>query len=184
MRRLILAFAVVNVLGCNAAAPNPQATGAAGAAVGTAPTTISTTTPATSSTPGPSASPVLLTIKQAATKYAAAAKTYNTALKTAGEKYGNRSSLKAQKRHWALLAKAEDKFIEAVKAIAFPADIQSDANKLTKAGIVAQRAALSASMSKTLAQLNVRAAEAYKRDLKAVDAAAVLRDDLDLPPNS
>jgi hypothetical protein len=80
-------------------------------------------------------------------------------------------------------AKAEDKFIDAVKVIAFPAEIQPDATKLVKASIVTQRAALSASKAKNWEQLNERAKDAIKADKKAVDLAAILRDALGLPPD-
>jgi hypothetical protein len=164
-------------------------TGAAAPAASTAALTVvasqapATTSPEAPASPTASLTPALLTVDQAAAAYKAAANTFNKAVKAAYKKYGKTLTLKAQKAYWASEAKASDKFIDAVKAIAFPADIQPDATRLIKAEIVAQRAALSASKATNIAQLNQRAAAADKAGAKSVDLAAILRDDLGLPPN-
>ena len=131
----------------------------------------------------PSPTPALLTVDQAAGAYRTIAGAYNKAITAAFKKYGKSTTLKANKAYWAVSAKAGDTFIDALKAVKFPADVQADATKLIKSSIVAQRAALAASKAKNWAQLNERAADAIKADKKSVELVAILRDDLGLPPN-
>ncbi len=124
-----------------------------------------------------------LTIKEAAAAYLAVAKPYNATVKAADKKWGKSSALKAQKRYFAALAKAEDKFIDGLKLIAFPPEIQPDANALLKAVIVEQHRDLSASIAKSASAMLARVKEANKAAVIATDKAAILRDDLGLPPN-
>jgi hypothetical protein len=179
--RLISASVLTLILaGCTGSAA-PAASTAALTVV--APSAPVATAPVAPASPTAAPTPVLLTVDQAAAKYKLAANTFNKAVDAAYKKYGKRLTLKSQKAYWASEAKASDKFIDAVKAIAFPSDIQPDATRLIKAEIVAQRAALSASKATNIAQLNQRAAAADKAGAKSVDLAAILRDDLGLPPN-
>lgn len=179
-RRLVLlvALALVGCGGPTSVAPI--------VAPPTSPVGAPSTSPSSAPAAAPSASPTpaLLILAQAAAAYKAIATTYNEALEVAYNDYGRQETLEAQKKYWAVLAAAADVFLDALKTIAFPSDIQDPADRLITSSIVFQRAALSASKSKTLAELDENATEAGAKDEDAVDDAAILRDALGLPPNS
>ena len=62
-----------------------------------------------------------MTVKEAAAYYAKVVKPYNTAiLKTAWNKYGKRTTLASQRKYYAMMAKASDTFINALKARTWP----------------------------------------------------------------
>jgi len=195
MSRTLCALVLVATLvaGCsgNAAAPSASAVAPTPAPTATpspTPTAAATPVPTASPTleptpaPTPTPTPALMTKDQAAKAYLAAWTKDNTAFTAAQKKYKNATTLKANRALYAALAKAEDAFIERLKAIPFPADIQPDAKALIRADIVFQAGLLAASKASSLDVLLYRAQAALKANEKAGDATAILRDDLGLPP--
>lgn len=175
---LILAATLAMVAGGCATGTTPSSAGSPGAS---AQGLIAPASPTASPTAPP---PAVLTVEAAAAAYLVAATAYNKALAAADKKYPSSGSVSVQKKYWKAIAKAEDAFIEQVKKIAFPPDIQPLADKLISADVVAQRDALYASKAPSKASFPGREADALKSDKKAADAAALLRDALGLPPNA
>lgn len=124
-----------------------------------------------------------MTVEQAAKAYLAVATKANKALRAAQKRYKNATGLAANRRFYAALAKSEAAFIAGVKAIPFPAAIQPDATALIRASVVYRRDVLGASKSHSLLALYDNAMSALKANRQATDKAAILRDDLGLPPN-
>lgn len=125
-----------------------------------------------------------MTVKEAAAYYAKVVKPYNTAiLKTAWNKYGKRTTLASQRKYYAMMAKASDTFINALKARTWPTVAAADIRALLKQEIVFQHRALVTSRSKTLLDLLANARSTVSANDKGADLAAIVRDDLGLPPN-
>ena len=131
----------------------------------------------------PELTPATLTVEQAAASYKAIAKTYNKQLKRLQKKYANATSLAANRKFYAKLAEYEKAFLKGLKAIAFSADIQPDADRLIEAIVVYRRAQLSAAKATTSFEMSTATKAVTTRGLKAADLAAILRDDLGLPSN-
>ena len=129
--RLLLVATVLIVAGCGAAqaAPPPTPTPTPIVIVVT-PVPASPGPPA--SQPAPSASaaasptPSFLTIKQAASAYYQLAKAVNAAGRRADMLYGGSTSLRGYRAYWAIIAKADDKFIDGLKKVAWPPEVQAD----------------------------------------------------------
>jgi hypothetical protein len=140
-----------------------------------------TSAPATS---GPSASQgVSLSIEQAAAAYSAIAEPYNDAIAHADVLYDPRASLKDHQRYWALIAEADATFLDGLKDIAFPREVQAAATTLVKADQAFQQRALAASRAKSPAEAISLSAAANDAADAAADKAAILRDALGLEPN-
>lgn len=133
-------------------------------------------------TPKPSGS--FLTIEEARAAYSAVAEPYNTAIDHAEELYGRRTSLEDHRRYWALIAQADDQFIEGLKKIAFPPEVEADAATLIKADESFQQRALAASRARSLAEVISLSAAANDAADVVTDKAAILRDGLGLQPNT
>lgn len=133
-------------------------------------------------TPKPSGS--FLTIEAARAAYAAVADPYNIAIDRAEEQYGRRTSLEDHQRYWALIAQADGQFIEGLKKIAFPPEVQADAATLIKADESFQQRALAASRARSLAEVISLSAAANDAADVVADRAGILREGLGLEPNS
>ena len=126
---------------------------------------------------------VSLTLEQAAAAYTAIADPYNDAIDRADELYDPRASLKAHQRYWALIAKADATFLEGVKQIAFPPEVQAAATTLIKADTAFQRRAVAASRAGTVAEAISLSAAANDAADAAAEKAEILRKALGLDPN-
>ena len=124
-----------------------------------------------------------LTLEQAAAAYTAIADPYNDAIDRADELYDPRASLKAHQRYWALIAKADETFLEGVKQIAFPPEVQAAAATLIKADTAFQRRAVAASRAGSVAEAISLSAAANDAADAAADKAELLRKALGLDPN-
>ena len=138
---------------------------------------------ASAASPGTQSSS-FLTIEQAASAYEAVAEAYNTAIDRAHELYGSRQSLKDHQRYWGLIAQADDEYIDGLRKIAFPPELQVDATVLIKADVAFQQRALAASRARSLAEVISLSAAANDASDAAADKAAILREGLGLTPNS
>lgn len=148
------------------------------------PTPRAPVTPSVTSAPAsaaPSASS--LTLEQAAAAYSAIAEPYNAAVNRADELYDPRASLKAHQRYWALIATADATFLEGVKKIAFPPEVQAAATTLIKADTAFQRRARAASRAGSVAEAISLSAAANDAADAAADKAEILRKALGLEPN-
>jgi hypothetical protein len=98
--------------------------------------------------------------------------------------YSGRTSLRAYRAYWAIIAKSDDKFIDGLKKVAFPPEVQADVRALIKADVVYQRRALAVSRAKTLSDAQSLQASANRAFDVVADKAAILRDALGLKPNA
>ena len=141
-----------------------------------------TTAPSVSASASAVASPSgsFLTLEAAANAYSAIADPYNTAIDAAHAKYPTRRTLQDHQRYWGLLAKADKAFIDGLKKIAFPPELQADAEVLIKADTAFQeraRAVARASGDGEVISLSAAANDAA--DVVAAKAA-ILRKGLGL----
>jgi hypothetical protein len=121
-----------------------------------------------------------LTTAEAATAYSAVADPYNTAIDRAQAKFGARTTLEEHQGYWAAIAKADKAFIDGLKKIAFPPEMQSDADVLIKADTAFQQRALAVSRARSAAEvISLGAAANDAADVVAAKAA-ILRERLDL----
>jgi hypothetical protein len=123
-----------------------------------------------------------LTIDEAGVAYFAVADPYNAAIDRAEARYGSRKSVKDHQSYWALIAKADQAFIDGLKKVAFPPDIQPAATVLIKADEAFQKRALAASKSRSIAEVISLSAVANDAADVVADKAALLRDALGLEP--
>ena len=155
--------------------------------LGCLPTPRAPVTPSVSSAPAsavPSGSQgVSLTLEQAAAAYSAIAEPYNAAIERADELYDPRASLKDHQRYWALIAEADATFLEGVKQIAFPPEVQAAATTLIKADTAFQQRARAAARADSPAEAISLSAAANDAADAAADKAEVLRKALGLEPN-
>ena len=151
-----------------ASSHNPAASGRDGCVA----TGLSTATPRGS----------ILTSDEAGAAYFAVADPYNAAIDRAEAQYGARLSLKDHQQYWALIAKADQAFIDGLKEIAFPPDIQPAATVLIKADEAFQQRAVVASKSRSIAEVISLSAVANDASEVVADKAALLRDALGLEP--
>ncbi len=126
---------------------------------------------------------VSLTLEQAAAAYSAIAEPYNAAIDRADELYDPRASLKDHQRYWALIAEADATFLEGVKEIAFPPEVQTAATTLIKADTAFQQRARAASRASSVAESISLSAAANDAADAAADKAEILRKALGLEPN-
>lgn len=189
VRAVALAIALASVVAaCGSTVTEPSGTpgplasdpGASTASGSSAPVS----SPAEVASPTVEPTLAVLTLKQAGSAYAAVAKVYNQAENRAFNRYGKKNSLSAQRKYWAAVAKAEGAFIEGIKAIAFPAEVQPDVDALIKACVVARRRELTAAKQTTIAGLISAARKADTAAEKSSDMAALVRDALGLRSNS
>lgn len=165
MRRLLALLLVSTLLiGCGGRTAAPNVTPPASAASSVA--------------PSPSGS--FLTVEQAAVAYSAVADPYNTAIDAAHARYATRQSLEDHQRYWGLLAKADKAFIEGIKKIAFPPDLQADADVLIKADTAFQERARAVARARSLAEVISLSAAANDAADVVTAKAAILRKGLDL----
>jgi hypothetical protein len=136
--------------------------------------------PSTSATAEPSGS--FLTVEQAATAYLAVADPYNTAIDAAQKQYGTRRTLEDHQRYWGLIAKADAVFIDGLKQIAFPADVEDEASVLIKADEAFQQRARLVARSRSLAEVSSTSATANDAAAVVADKAARLRAALGMEP--
>lgn len=143
-------------------------------------------TPSVTSAPASAASSasqgVALTLEEAAAAYSAIADPYNAAIDRADVLYDPRASLKAHQRYWALIAKADAVFLEGVKKIAFPPEVQAAATTLIKADTAFQQRARAASRAGSVAEAISLSAAANDAADAAADKAEILRKALGLEP--
>ena len=163
-----VAFLALLVLGC---LPIPRA-----------PVTPPVTSAPASAVPSASQG-VSLTLEQAAAAYSAIAEPYNAAIERADELYDPRASLKDHQRYWALIAEADATFLEGVKQIAFPPEVQAAATTLIKADTAFQQRARAASRADSPAEAISLSAAANDAADAAADKAEILRKGLGLEPN-
>ena len=141
-----------------------------------APVTPMTSAPASAAPSGSQG--VSLTLEQAAAAYSAIAEPYNAAIDQADELYDPRASLKAHQRYWALIAKADATFLQGVKKIAFPPEVQAAATTLIKADTAFQQRARAASRAGSVAESISLSAAAYDAADAAAEKAEILRNAL------
>ena len=165
-RLLAVAFLSLVMLGCL----SPRA-----------PVTPSETAPASASPSGSQG--ISLTLEEAAAAYSAVAAPYNAAIGRADELYDPRASLKAHQRYWALIAKADATYLEDLKKIAFPPEVQTAATTLIKADTAFQQRAVAASRAGSPAEAISLSAAAYDGADAAAEKAEILRKALGLEPN-
>ena len=115
-----------------------------------APVTPSASAPASAAPSGSGG--VSLTLEEAAAAYSAIAEPYNAAIDRADELYDPRASLKAHQRYWTLIATADATYLEGVKAIAFPPEVQAAAATLIKADTAFQQRARAAARAGSVAE--------------------------------
>lgn len=144
------------------------------------PVTPSETAPASASPSGSQG--VSLTLEEAAAAYSAIAEPYNAAISRADELYDPRASLKAHQRYWALIAKADATYLEGVKKIAFPPEVQAAATTLIKADTAFQQRAVAASRAGSVAEAISLSAAANDGAVAAAEKAEILRKALGLEP--
>ena len=149
-------------------------TGCGGAAATVPPT------PSKTATATPSGS--FLTVEQAAAAYLAVADPYNTAVDQAQKEYGSRQTLEDHQQYWGLIAKADAAFIEGLKGIAFPPDVQDEATVLIKADEAFQQRARLVARSRSLAEVSSLSATANDAAAVVTDKAAKLRAALGVEP--
>ena len=125
--------------------------------------------PSASPTDVPSTSPAgsFLTVQAAATAYSAVADPYNAAIDHAEDLYHARRTLKEHQQYWSLVAKADKAFIDGLKRIAFPPELEDDAEVLIRADTAFQERARAAAKARSVA-------EAISLSAAANDAADVV----------
>ena len=165
MRRYLASLLLcLLVLGCAAGTRAPSA----------AP---SVSTPPSSAVP-PSGS--FLTVERAAIAYSAVADPYNAAIDAAHAKYATRQTLEDHQRYWGLLAKADKAFIDGIKKIPFPPELQADADVLIKADTAFQQRARAVVQARSLAEVISLSAAANDAADVVTAKAAILRKGLGL----
>ena len=122
-----------------------------------------------------------LTAEEATSAYLAVADPYNAAVDQAQKRYGTRVTLEDHQKYWGLIAKADAAFIDGLKQIAFPTDLQDEASVL-KADEAFQRRARLVARSRSLAEVSSLSATANDAAAVVTDKAARLRAALGLEP--
>lgn len=152
---------------------------AVGCAGGTRPPTAAPSASASpSGTPSPSGS--FLSVERAAVAYSAVADPYNAAIDAAHARYATRQTLEDHQRYWGLLAKADKAFIDGIKKIPFPPELQADADVLIKADIAFQERARAVARARSLAEVISLSAAANDAADVVTTKAAILRKGLGL----
>jgi hypothetical protein len=130
----------------------------------------------------PSASPSgsFLTVAAAAAAYSAIADPYNTAIDKAEDRYHARQTVKEHQQYWALVAKADKAFIDGLRQIAFPPELQDDAAVLIKADTAFQERARAVARARSLAEVISLSAAANDAADVVASKAETLRDGLGL----
>ena len=123
-----------------------------------------------------------LTAEEATGAYLAVADPYNAAVDQAQEQYGTRVTLEDHQKYWGLIAKADAAFIDGLKQIAFPTDLQDEASVLIKADEAFQQRARLVARSRSLAEVSSLSATANDAAAIVTDKAARLRAALGLEP--
>jgi hypothetical protein len=138
--------------------------------------------PAVSASPSAAASPSgsFLSVEKAALAYSAVADPYNTAIDAAHARYATRQTLEDHQRYWGLLARADKAFIDGIKKIAFPPELQADADVLIKADTAFQERARAVARARSLAEVISLSAAANDAADVVTAKAAILRKGLDL----
>ena len=138
--------------------------------------------PAVSASPSAAASPSgsFLSVEKAALAYSAVADPYNTAIDAAHARYATRQTLEDHQRYWGLLARADKAFIDGIKRIAFPPELQADADVLIKADTAFQERARAVARARSLAEVISLSAAANDAADVVTAKAAILRKGLDL----
>ena len=138
--------------------------------------------PSAPPTDAPSTSPSgsFLTREDAAAAYSAVADPYNSAIDHAEDLYHSRQSVKEHQQYWGLIAKADKAFIDGLKQIAFPPELQEDAEVLIRADAAFQERARAVARARSLAEvISLSAAANDAADVVAAKAE-ILRDGLGL----
>jgi len=162
-RTLTMLPLVILLLGCSGAA---------------APSTAPSASASAPSAASPSGS--FLTVERAAVAYSAVADPYNAAIDAAHARYATRDTLEDHQRYWGLLAKADKAFIDGIKKIAFPPDLQEKADVLIRADTAFQKRARAVARARSLAEVISLSAAANDAADVVTAKAALLRKDLDL----
>jgi len=143
---------------------------------------VETTAPSVSASPSALASPSgsFLTTEAAAAAYSAIADPYNSAIDAAHAKYPTRQTLEDHQRYWGLLARADKAFIDGLKKIAFPPELQADAAVLIKADTSFQERARAVARARSVAEVISLSAAANDAADVVATKAAILRKGLGL----
>jgi hypothetical protein len=169
MRRILGLLVIgMSVVGCAASAPG-GGVAAPSSAGATAETTPSGSQP---------------TLDAAASAYSAVAGPYNDAIDRAEESYGTRSALEDHQRYWALIAQADQAFLEGLRKIAFPPEIRDAAAVLIRADEAFQERAVLASRARNLAEVRSLSAVANEAADVVAQKAAIVRAALGLGPST
>ena len=137
----------------------------------------------TAPSPSPSIRPATeAEIKAAARAFAKALSTYNRAVDAANNRRGNDNSFDVVTDFYAELAKAEQAFRKALDRIEFPEELATKAKILKDAVADARERDLRAAHARDYGDLVNLSIQAKTAERHAGDAAAVLRELLDLPP--
>jgi hypothetical protein len=91
-----------------------------------------------------------------------------------------RQTLEDHQRYWGLLARADKAFIDGIKKIAFPPELQADADVLIKADTAFQERARAVARARSLAEVISLSAAANDAADVVTAKAAILRKGLDL----
>ncbi|HET9083661.1 MAG TPA: hypothetical protein VFN41_04595 [Candidatus Limnocylindrales bacterium] len=121
-----------------------------------------------------------LTVERAALAYSAVADPYNAAIDAAHARYATRQTLEDHQRYWGLLAKADKAFIDGIQKIAFPPELQADADVLIKADTAFQERARAVARARSLAEVISLSAAANDAADVVTAKAAILRKGLGL----
>jgi hypothetical protein len=149
-----------------------------GCAAGTGAPTAAPSAAASASVEAPSGS--FLSIERAAVAYSAVADPYNAAIDAAHARYATRQTVEDHQRYWGLIAKADEAFIEGIKKIAFPPDLQAAADVLIKADTAFQQRARAVAKARSLAEVISLSAAANDAADVVTAKAAILRKGLGL----
>jgi hypothetical protein len=141
-----------------------------------------TAAPSVSASASLAASPSgsFLTVERAALAYSAVADPFNAAIDAAHARYATRHTLEDHQRYWGLLAKADKSFIDGIKKIAFPPELQADADVLIKADNAFQERARAVARARSLAEVISLSAAANDAADVVTAKAAILRKGLGL----
>ena len=183
MRLLALAFVGAVLAGCGQT-PSPTATQTPTPPVNPSTATIATGTPTPSAlVPTPSPSPNPEVVRAAAAKaYLSAANLANKAQAANLKKYPTFGTLAKSRAYYKADEKIVGKFIAAIKAITFPADMAGDVHTLISREAAFQALDAEGAAAKTWTQVYSVDASEKTAGRAATAAANLIRVDLGLPP--
>ena len=143
---------------------------------------VATTAPSVSASPSALASPSgsFLTWKPRPQPIRPSPTRTTRAIDAAHAKYPTRQTLEDHQRYWGLLARADKAFIDGLKKIAFPPELQADAAVLIKADTSFQERARAVARARSVAEVISLSAAANDAADVVATKAAILRKGLGL----